>query len=152
MKTYDYSKAKKIIEENKNNLKSAALGMHEDWLWTAETIFENGNYKKELPDNIKELQKQYINARKDGISMFLKEKDELGLAKINPEYEKYTVYQIGGLFGSDWATPTLQLCFHDGTEKMIPCHDNGKSSGSAPSGFLGVLSEPVQNNITPLSE
>ena len=47
MKTYDYSKAKKIIEENKNNLKSAALGMHEDWLWTAETIFENGNYKKE---------------------------------------------------------------------------------------------------------
>ena len=89
MKTYDYSKAKKIIEENKNNLESAALGMHEDWFWTAETIFENGNYKKELPDNIKELQKQYINARKDGISMFLKEKDELGLAKINPEYEKY---------------------------------------------------------------
>lgn len=48
MKNYDFNKAKQLIEENKENLESASLGMHEDWFWTAETIWENGEYKKEL--------------------------------------------------------------------------------------------------------
>ena len=151
MKTYDFKKAKQIIEENKENLVSASLGMHEDWFWTAETIYEEGEFKRQLPDNAEELQEQFEKAREEGLSMFLNEEDENGLANINPEYSKYTIHQINGLFGSDWATPTLQLRFKDGSEKMIPCHNNGVSSGTMPSGFLGELSAPVQEHITPLS-
>lgn len=151
MKNYDFKKAKQIIEENKENLVSASLGMHEDWFWTAEIIYEEGEFKRQLPDNAEELQEQFVKARKEGLSMFLKEKDENGLAKFNPEYSKYTIHQINGIFGSDWATPTLQLCFKDGNDKMIPCHNNGVSSKTMPSGLLGELSALVQERITPLS-
>ena len=78
MKEYDFDKAKAIIEKNKENVKSASLGINEDWFWTAETIWENGEYKN----------------------------------------NKTT---IGGIGGSSWATPTLQLLFKDGSEKMIEC-------------------------------
>ena len=152
MKCYDYAKAKQIIEENKDNLVEASLGMHEDWFWTAETVWENGEYKRELPDNAKELEEQYKTARKDGLKRFLDEREENGLPKWNPEYDKYTTCQIGGIFGSSWATPTLNLKFKDGSDKMIPCHDGGISDGSPHVGLLGVLSAPVQENITPLSE
>lgn len=107
MKLYDYTKAKRLIEKNKENLISASLGMLEDWLWTSETIFKDGKFIKELPDNVKELDK---------------------LSKLDPEYEKYFDSQIMGLYGSVWATPTLKLYFKDGTEKTIPCHNNGSSS------------------------
>lgn len=78
MKTYDFNEAKSLIE-NTSNLESASLGMHEDWLWTAESVYEDGEFTIELNEDTK----------------------------------------IGGLNGSSWATPTLQLCFKDGTEKMI---------------------------------
>ena len=47
---YDYKKAKLFIEQNKENIKEAYLGMHEDWWWTAQTIFEDGEYKVNLDD------------------------------------------------------------------------------------------------------
>lgn len=158
MKKYDYQKAKHIINESKDCLKSASLGMHEDWFWTAETIFEDGQFKKELPDNADELEAAFIEARKNGLSMFLEGKDENGLPKLNPEYEKYQTHKIGGLYGSDWATPTLQLIYKDGDEKMIACY---KYEGDelmteediqAKSQFVasGCLSSEVQKNIAPL--
>ena len=55
MKTYDFLKAKQLISENAENLVSASLGMHEDWAWTAETIWENGEFKHELPENADEM-------------------------------------------------------------------------------------------------
>jgi len=112
MKNYNFNKAKQLIAENSENLKSASLGMHEDWFWTAKTVWENGNYKIELNDET----------------------------------------TIGGISGSSWATPTLQLLFKDGTEKMIECSE-GEADNDKPSFFqLGVLSQSVQDNITPLSE
>ncbi|MEN2765733.1 hypothetical protein [Ornithinibacillus xuwenensis] len=48
MKNYDFNKAQQIIEENKENLKKASLGMQEDWFWTADTVFENGEYVLDL--------------------------------------------------------------------------------------------------------
>lgn len=36
---YDFKKAKAIIEENKDKLLSADLGMSEDWYYTAEEIW-----------------------------------------------------------------------------------------------------------------
>jgi len=90
MKNYNFNKAKQLIAENLENLESASLGMHEDWFWTAETVWENGEYKNELNDET----------------------------------------TIGGIGGSSWATPTLQLLFKDGSEKMIECS-------------VGVLSQPV---------
>ena len=83
MKNYNFNKAKQLIAENLENLESASLGMHEDWFWTAETVWENGEYKNELNDET----------------------------------------TISGIGGSSWATPTLQLLFKDGSEKMIECSE-----------------------------
>jgi len=51
MKTYNYKKAKQVIENNKDKIKEASLGMKEDWYWTAETIYSDGEFKKNLDDN-----------------------------------------------------------------------------------------------------
>jgi hypothetical protein len=150
MKTYDYKKIKQLIEENKSEIISVSAGMHEDWFWTAETIWENGKYLHELPDNADELHEKFIEARNKGLSMFLKEKDENGLAKHNPDYGKYTTHQIAGLYGSSWATPCIEIKFKDGKEEMIDV-SKGESEKERPFDFgLGCLSGPVQDNILPL--
>lgn len=153
MKLYNYKKAKELIEKYKDTLEEVSLGMHEDWFWTAEPIWENGEYIKELPDNVSELQEDFVKSRESGMSIFLEEKDpETKISKINPEYETKTKFCIGGLYGSSWATPTLHLKFKDGTSKMIPCY-TGESDKTAPiDPGLGCLSGPVQDNIPPLSE
>jgi len=51
MKSYDFKKAKAFIDERKESITNASMGMHEDWFWTAERIFENGQYKKDLEDD-----------------------------------------------------------------------------------------------------
>lgn len=48
MKKYDFEKARDLIEAEKEVLAEAILGMHEDWSWTAETIWENGKYAVNL--------------------------------------------------------------------------------------------------------
>jgi hypothetical protein len=48
MAKYDFQKAKRIIEEKKDSIKEASLGMHEDWFWTAITVFEDGEYSIDL--------------------------------------------------------------------------------------------------------
>lgn len=112
MKNYDFKQAQKLISENESNLKTAYLGMHEDWFWTADSIWEDGIYTKDFNTDI----------------------------------------LISGISGSNWATPTIELTFKDGTVKYLPCH-TGESSGQMPAHFtLGVLSQPVQTNMPPLSE
>lgn len=60
--------------------------------------------------------------------------------------------KIGGISGSHWATPTLELHFKDGERTMIPCFV-GKSKENKPKFIcLGVLSGPVQESLPPLSE
>lgn len=116
-KLYDFAKAKQMIEERKESLQSASLGMHEDWFWTAETIFEEGEFKKDLDD--KNL-------------------------------------EIGGITGSHWATPTIQLLFKDGEEEMIECSigEQDMSLGEKVEQQImwtsGCLSQSVQENIAPL--
>ena len=152
MKTYDYKKAKEIIENNKENLSEVSLGMHEDWFWTAETVWKQGEYTKSLPENADEMEEKFISERKNGLRMFLDEKDENGLSKINDEYTNLQQHRIAGLYGSSWATPVIQLIFKYGSEKMIECF-NGESDRSQNAAFgLGVLSQPVQDNITPISK
>lgn len=48
MKKYDFAKARDLIEAEKEILAEAMLGMHEDWYWTAETVWENGKYAVNL--------------------------------------------------------------------------------------------------------
>ena len=110
MKYYNFKKATELIEKNIDNLKSASLGMHEDWCWTATTVWGDGKFIKDFP------------------------------------------CEIGGITGSYWATPTLELEFKDGSNKMIECHDNGESTDKPEYFQLGVLSQPVQDNITPISK
>jgi len=111
MKNYDFNKAKEIIEKAEN-LKEASLGMHEDWSWTAETVWENGKFTQELNEST----------------------------------------EIGGISGSSWATPTLQLSFDNGDDKMIEVSIGESNDKSSPFFSLGPLSQPVQDNITPLSK
>jgi hypothetical protein len=105
MKSYDYKRAYDFIEQNKESIESVTLGMHEDWFWTADTVFEDGEYQKDLT--------------------------------IEPP--------IGGITGSSWATPVMQVNYKDGTTKVFNCY-TGDSSGEPPFpiGMMsGVLSGPV---------
>ena len=53
MKKYDVEKIKNYIEKNRESIKSVYLGMHEDWFWTAEEVFKDGEYTIELNENTK---------------------------------------------------------------------------------------------------
>jgi hypothetical protein len=109
MKRYDFNKARDLIETTPNVI-SASLGMYEDWWWTAETVFEDGKFTKELNEETK----------------------------------------ICSLTGSNWATPALQLCFSDGTQKMIEV-SIGQGDAEKPDWLqLGVLSQPCQDKVPPL--
>lgn len=118
MKTYDFKKAIELIEKDKENLVCATLGMHQDWFWTAETVWKDGVFTQDLS---------------------------------NPDHK------IAGIKGSRWATPTLSLEYKDGTERMPPCFIR-ESEGDATAqealvrGGMGVLSAPLQENITPLED
>jgi len=65
--------------------------------WTAETIWEYGRYKRKLPENADELEAIYLEKCKLGMTMFLEEKDEIGLPKLNPEYNEYAKHHIAGI-------------------------------------------------------
>ncbi|HEM3626024.1 TPA: hypothetical protein U1C37_000410 [Streptococcus suis] len=45
---YDFKKAKSLIEAERENIESAYLGMREDWYWTAESVYENGEFTVDL--------------------------------------------------------------------------------------------------------
>lgn len=145
MKLYDFNKAQALIEENKDDLREASLGMHEDWYWTSQTVWEDGLYAKDL----------FTGDMQSEFDEFVKERKNTG----GVYSDKFQHIMIAGLPGSGWATPTLQLVFIDGSEKMIPCFI-GKSEPSHETrmqralveGAMGVLSKPIQDSITPLSE
>lgn len=139
MKNYNFKKAKELIEQSKDCIKSASLGMHEDWFWTAETIWEDGKYTKELSDTPEELYTNYIKRRKEGMSL------------LSDESDNYKSVLIAGIYGSSWATPTLELQFNDGERQMIPCYC-GESDRTNPDFELGCISSEVQNNIPPLKD
>lgn len=51
MAKYDYQLAKAIIEKEKENISSADLGMHEDWGWTAQEVYNSTDgFTKDLDD------------------------------------------------------------------------------------------------------
>lgn len=45
---YDFKKAKDLIEAEREDIAKAYLGMCEDWFWTADTVFEDGEYVVDL--------------------------------------------------------------------------------------------------------
>lgn len=105
MAKYDFKSAKQYIEIHRDQIESASMGMHEDWFWTAQTVFENDEFRLDL--------------------------DEDGL-------------KLGGIDGSYWATPTLEIKFKDGREERKDCF-TGDVDGQKPEWFgLGCLSGPVQ--------
>ena len=152
MKTYDYKKTREIIEQHKGDLTEASLGMHEDWFWTASTVWENGEYKHDLPDNADEMEEVFRSARENGLRIYFDKKDENGLSELNPDYSNYTKHHVLGIYASYWATPTLRLRFKDGSEKMIEVSKGESTPGKVNPIELGCLSGLVQKNITPISE
>jgi hypothetical protein len=108
MAKYDFKAAKKYIQMHSELIESASLGMHEDWWWTAETVYEDGKFKVDL--------------------------DEDGL-------------DIAGISGSQWATPTLEVQFKDGSEVTKACFEGDIGGEEMKPEFfeLGVLSSPCQD-------
>lgn len=87
MKNYDFTLAKKIIETftATTEVESASMGMHEDWFWTADTVWTTEGY---------------TDTFKTGL--------------------------IGGIDGSTWATPVIQLTLVSGETHTFNCY---KSEG-----------------------
>lgn len=106
-KKYDFEKAKKLINDRLDLIESAGIGMYEDWFWTAETVYEDGEWKSNL----------------DGMK------------------------SVGGIDGSDWATPGVRIFYSDGEEEFFPCYKGESSRSQPPFPNLGVLSGPVQNSM-----
>ena len=48
MKNYSAKFIKEYIEKNKDLIDYVECGMREDWSWTAETVFEDGDYTIDL--------------------------------------------------------------------------------------------------------
>lgn len=48
MRSYDFKSAKKYIQTHSDHIDTVALGMKEDWFWTAETVYEKERFTKEL--------------------------------------------------------------------------------------------------------
>jgi len=110
MVNYDFQKAKRYIQMHSDLIEEAALGMHEDWFWTAESIYRDGQFCVDLD---------------------------------------YPNLQLGGISGSPWATPMLEVRMKDGKEIQKPCYV-GDVTGERPEWFqLGILSQAVQDEREP---
>lgn len=48
MKCYDAQKIKNFIESKQDDIDNVDCGMQEDWFWTAQTVYENGDYNVDL--------------------------------------------------------------------------------------------------------
>ncbi len=46
MKKYNAKFIKDYIEKNRDKIDTVSCGMREDWGWTADTVYENGEFKK----------------------------------------------------------------------------------------------------------
>jgi hypothetical protein len=154
MKYYDYKKVKSFIEKHKNIIDSVSLGMHEDWFWTAQTVYEKGVYKHDMPNDAMQREEIFIQKRKEGLSMFLE-----GLT-LNPEFDELTKHRIGGILGSSWATPVIHVVYFDGDEEYIECSIGDHSIDDVTIRIekemsvtenLGCLSKPLQDNISPIT-
>lgn len=141
MKKYNYDKVKSLIEENKENLLSATLGMHEDWFWTADDVWKDGEYTLELMSNeeAEKMNESWMKSREDGLSIF------------SDEARDMMKHCVSGIYASS-ATPALRLKFKDGEDWMIPVYVGESDKDAPPFLITGVLSGPVQDNITPLEE
>ena len=108
MKLYDSNKIRELILKYENNglhgekLISAVLGMQNDWLWTAGTVYRNGKHEIDIP--------QYTNI--PTINEFLRDRMKLGTLGAVRKYRNDICF-IGGLCGSDIDIPTLELTFSD---------------------------------------
>lgn len=115
MKNYNFDLAKEIIKtlDDLGVLYSASLGMHEDWFWTGQEIWVNGKYENEYKSNeeAKVILKEYYKAREEGLSV------------INTEgMKKYQCVLVGGLSGSSWATPVIEVEMKDGSKQTFNCY------------------------------
>lgn len=157
MKNYNYDLATKIVEKfiELDVLENASMGIHEDWFWTAQTIWENNKWQTEFLSNEEadKMYEEFKHKRKnEGLRMFLDEKGENGLSKLNPEWEKYQICLLGGIRGSKWGTPVIQVELKDGTEKTFNCFigeneaDILEKITRSHEATSGCLSKPVQEH------
>lgn len=120
MKRYDFDLARKVIDKlhSLDVLQEASLGMHEDWFWTAETVWEDGEYKKQIPSNQYTADRfdEYVEKRKSGMSI------------LSDECRGYDDIMIAGLVESHWATPVLSCELKNGSTETFNCFV-GESEG-----------------------
>jgi len=128
MRNYNFILAKQIINSTEN-LVSASLGMHEDWSWTAQDVWnKEDGYTHPLSDNVKEIYDEYQEkCKNDELPIFIQApKDMLPEDTIdgqicNPDLDKYRNNFLGDIIGSKWATPVIKLTFEDDSTKTFYC-------------------------------
>lgn len=109
-KRYDWDRIREIIEENVlKGLVNVALGMREDWFWTALDV-----WSKDKGGYIKTDCREYLNV-------------------ADVEYDSERL--IAGIDGSWWATPIMELTYEDGTTEIIEVYfteeyDSGLHKGT----------------------
>lgn len=140
MKTYDYKLARKIIE--------TFTGLTE-----VEDVWKNGEFLHGLPENADSLQEEFDMARKNGMGIYLATKNEEGFHDINPEYTRLNAHCIAGIYGSDWATPVIQVDLANGECHVFKCYKSDGEEADITETIekmahwsSGVLSGPVNED------
>lgn len=163
MKAFVMSTVNKLIEDNiSNGLVEASLGMHEDWFWTAQTYWAEGKYAngKFNDEKVNKLTKLVHECRKRANDNHVPGSDLMENHDYKRSYKLQSQLPCS-VMQSRWATPTLQLIFENGSDRMIDVSKghhlpedimDAISDGSSTLGVSGPLSGPVQDNITPLEE
>lgn len=162
MRYYDYMKIQNFITSNKDKIASVDIGMTEDWFWTAQSIFKDNEFIAPFPfpEDFDVVAKEQERADHNKYLRFT-----YNQSKDNPDPEKgdyergYEVYKayrdefmdkycIGGILGSTWATPVMEVNFKDGHTERFNCYidDNEPPNLEQMNSTLnnaGVLSAPV---------
>ena len=88
MNLYDYDFARKYIEENSSTIKRVELGIEEDWYFTAEPIWEDGEYTEEFaedrsisglfgsPWGVPAMRVEYLDGKYKTFDCYYKHQDE----------------------------------------------------------------------------
>lgn len=122
MKIWDYDLVRRVIDtyHNLGVLEEASLGMHEDWFWTGEDIFYDGEYSLNLISN-EEMDSLIPTFQKEleEKGYYSEEKSDMGLPIMNKFVEDFKKHFPGGIYGSSWATPVLQLKVSSQKEPLV---------------------------------
>ena len=127
MKKYDYDFIRNVLNEviKDDNVIEVSLGMKEDWFWTAQAIWTRAHGLERL----------------DSFS----DEDNTTIEDAVTDHTK-----IGGIVGSQWATPVICVEYAKGEKAWFYAYPakRGRPAKTQPNPLeYGVLSKLIQERI-----